>query len=159
MKSFGIDRIMELIPHRFPFLLVDKVVETKDGKHLVAIKNVSINEPFFQGHFPDYPVMPGVLQIEAIAQAAGLMVLSAAEKVPDYNTFLMSVERAKFRRKVRPGDQLRIETELVQSRASMAKVSGVITVDGEVATEASLMFMLVPKDDRTVENKVVAKAK
>lgn len=145
MNSFGIDRIMELIPHRFPFLLVDKVVETEGGNHLVAIKNVSMNEPFFQGHFPDYPVMPGVLQIEAIAQAAGLMVLSAAGAVPNYNTFLMSVERAKFRRQVRPGDQLRIETKLEQSRKTMAKVSGVITVDGEVATEATLMFMLAPK--------------
>lgn len=149
MKSFGIDRIMELLPHRYPFLLVDKVLETEGGTHLVAIKNATFNEPFFQGHFPGYPVMPGVLQIEMIAQAAGLMVLSnKAEGTADSDTILMSVESAKFRRLVQPGDQLRIETKLVSSRRTMAKVSGVVTVDGEVATEATMMFVLVPKASR-----------
>ncbi len=149
MKSFGIDRIMELLPHRYPFLLVDKVLETEGGTHLVAIKNATFNEPFFQGHFPGYPVMPGVLQIEMIAQAAGLMVLSGKEEsTADSDTILMSVENAKFRRLVQPGDQLRIETKLISSRRTMAKVSGVVTVDGEVATEATMMFILVPKASR-----------
>ena len=149
MKSFGIDQILKLLPHRFPFLLVDRVLETEGGKHLVAIKNVTMNEPFFQGHFPGYPVMPGVLQIEMIAQAAGLMVLSEmAEGMADFDTILMSVENAKFRKLVQPGDQLRVETKLVSQRRTMAKVAGVVTIDGEVATEATMMFMLVPKTGR-----------
>ena len=148
MKSFGIERILELLPHRFPFLLVDKVLETEGGTHLVAIKNATFNEPFFQGHFPNFPVMPGVLQIEAIAQAAGLMVLSEMDEMPDFDTILMSVENAKFRKLVVPGDQLRIETTLISRRRVMAKINGVITVNGEVATEATMMFMLVPKAAR-----------
>ena len=152
MKSFGIERIMKMLPHRFPFLLVDKVLETEGGTHLVAIKNVTINEPFFQGHFPEYPVMPGVLQIEMIAQAAGLMVLSAMEEgMADFDTILMSVENAKFRRLVQPGDQLRVETKLISRRRTMAKVSGVVTADGEVTTEATMMFLLVPKTARSAE--------
>lgn len=148
MKSFGIERILELLPHRFPFLLVDRVLETEGGTHLVAIKNATFNEPFFQGHFPNFPVMPGVLQIEAIAQAAGLMVLSEMDEMPDFDTILMSVENAKFRKLVVPGDQLRIETTLISRRRVMAKINGVISVNGEVATEATMMFMLVPKTAR-----------
>lgn len=152
MQSFGIEKIMELLPHRYPFLLVDRVLETEGGQHLVAIKNTTMNELYFQGHFPGYPVMPGVLQIEAIAQAAGLMMLShlgeEAEKVADYDTILLSVSQAKFRKIVKPGDQLRIETTLISQRRMIANVQGVITVDGAVATEASLMFMLVPKASR-----------
>ena len=152
MNSFGIDRIMKMLPHRFPFLLVDKVLESEGGTHLVAVKNVTINEPFFQGHFPEYPVMPGVLQIEMIAQAAGLMVLSAMEEgMADFDTILMSVENAKFRRLVQPGDQLRVETKLISRRRTMAKVSGVVTADGEVTTEATMMFLLVPKTARSAE--------
>ncbi len=146
MNSFGIDHIMKLLPHRFPFLLVDKVLENQDGSHQIAVKNVSMNEPFFQGHFPDYPVLPGVLQIEMIAQAGGVMVMSQHENLPGFNTLLTSVDSAKFRRQVRPGDQLLIETTLLKRRGNMAKVSGVVTVDGEIATEATLMFMLVAKD-------------
>lgn len=149
MKSFGIDKIMELLPHRYPFLLVDRVLETEGGAHLVAIKNATFNELFFQGHFPGYPVMPGVLQVEAIAQAAGLMILSNMDAVPDLDTILLSVENAKFRRIVQPGDQLRIETKLVSNRRTIAKINGVITVDGEVAAEATMMFMLVPKTARS----------
>jgi len=149
MKSFGIDQILKLLPHRYPFLLVDKVLETEGGKHLVAIKNVTMNEPFFQGHFPGYPVMPGVLQIEMIAQAAGLMVLSEMEEgMADFDTILMSVEGAKFRRIVQPGDQLRIETTLVSRRRTMAKVSGSVTCGGDEVTSATMMFMLIPKAAR-----------
>ncbi len=147
--SFGIDKIQSLLPHRYPFLLVDKVLESTDGTHQIAVKNVTMNEPFFQGHFPNYPVMPGVLQIEAIAQAAGIMVLQANESLSTggYNTFLMSVDSAKFRKPVLPGDQLLIETTLISERRSAAKIKGVITVDGKVVTEATLMFMLVPKQN------------
>lgn len=151
MKSFGIEQIMKMIPHRYPFLLVDKVLETEGGKRLVAIKNVTINEPFFQGHFPGYPVMPGVLQIEMIAQAAGLMVLSEMEEgMADFDTILMSVDHAKFRKLVQPGDQLRIETKTISSRRMMAKVSGSVTVDGVEVTSATMMFMLVPKERNKV---------
>ncbi len=152
MKSFGIERIQQLIPHRYPFLLVDRVIESEGGTRQVALKNVSVNEPFFQGHFPDYPVMPGVLQIEAIAQAAGLMVLNGDsglnDSVKEFDTILMSVDGAKFRRIVKPGDQLKIETKLVSHRRNMAKITGLITVDGETATEATMMFLLVPKSAR-----------
>ena len=153
MNAFDIDRILKILPHKYPFLFVDKVVEVDPGKSLVAIKNVTINEPFFQGHFPDVPIMPGVLQIEAIAQAAGLMALSLLEeenkgKVEDYDTILMSVSNAKFRRIVKPGDQLRIKVSIASLKRFLAKIDGVITVDGQVATEASMMFMLSPKSAR-----------
>ncbi|MGI5867851.1 MAG: 3-hydroxyacyl-ACP dehydratase FabZ [Kiritimatiellia bacterium] len=157
MKSFGIDKILELLPHRHPFLLVDRVLETEGGTHLVAIKNATMNELFFQGHFPGYPVMPGVLQIEAIAQAAGLMILSNMETVPDFDTILLSVDSAKFRRIVQPGDQLRIETKLVSNRRMIAKIQGTITVDGEIAAEATMMFMLQPKSARSGAKKPEAK--
>ncbi|MBQ6102504.1 MAG: 3-hydroxyacyl-ACP dehydratase FabZ [Kiritimatiellae bacterium] len=149
--SYGQKRILELLPHRYPFLLVDKVLEAaEDGTHLVAIKNVTANEPFFQGHFPGNPIMPGVLHVEAIAQACGLMCLSATTEdatrgAEAYDTILASVENAKFRRKIVPGDQMRIETTLLQHSRNMGKARGVITVDGQVATEATLAFLLVPR--------------
>ena len=149
--SYGIDRIQKLLPHRYPFLLVDRVLEAaEDGSHLVAIKNVTANEPFFQGHFPGNPIMPGVLHVEAIAQACGLMCLSATTEdvtrgAEAYDTILASVENAKFRRKIVPGDQMRIETTLLQHSRNMGKARGVITVDGQVATEATLAFLLVPR--------------
>ena len=149
--SFGIDRILELLPHRYPFLLVDKVLEAaEDGRHLVAIKNATFNEPFFQGHFPDRPIMPGVLHIEAIAQACALMCLSAkTENVTGgaerYDTLLTGVESAKFRRPILPGDTLRIETTLMQRMRNMGKAKGTITIEGKLATEATLSFLLVPR--------------
>ena len=149
--SYGIDRIQQLLPHRYPFLLVDRVLEAaEDGTHLVAIKNVTANEPFFQGHFPGNPILPGVLHVEAIAQACGPMCLSATTKdvtrgAEAYDTILASVENAKFRRKIVPGDQMRIETTLLQHSRNMGKARGVITVDGQVATEATLAFLLVPR--------------
>lgn len=112
----------------------------------MAIKNVTMNEPFFQGHFPGYPVMPGVLQIEMVAQAGGIMVMSEMkEGMSDYDTILMSVDNAKFRKLVQPGDQLRVETKLISSRRTMAKVSGSVTVDGVEVMSVTMMFMLVPK--------------
>lgn len=151
-KSFDIDVIEKLLPHRYPFLLIDKVLDTS-AEHQIALKNVTYNEPFFQGHFPGYPVMPGVLQIEAIAQASGLMVLLNDEEGADaagkYDTLFMSIDGAKFRKVVRPGDQLKIETKLLMRRRHAAKVQGTIYVDDQVVTEATLMFILVPKDARS----------
>lgn len=145
-----IDAIQQIIPHRYPFLLVDRVVEkNEDGTFQIAIKNVSFNEPYFQGHFPGFPIMPGVLQIEALAQAGGIMSLTMPShaEMPQgsFDTFLMAVENAKFRKPVRPGDQLHLETTLISLRRNTAKIKGVVRVDGKVVTEADIMFMLVPK--------------
>lgn len=141
MATLDIQEIMKLLPHRFPFLLVDRVVECDDAARIVAIKNVTINEPFFQGHFPGAPVMPGVLQIEAMAQVGGILITriaNAGGRLP----FFMSIDNAKFRRVVKPGDQLRIEITITKLRSRIATFAGKITVDGEVASEADLMCML-----------------
>ena len=148
---FGIDRILQLLPHRFPFLLVDKVLEASDdGKHLVAQKCVTMNEPFFQGHFPGNPVMPGVLLVETMAQACGLMCLSATTEdatggAKAYDTILMGVDNAKFRRMVVPGDVLRVETWLTHRVRNMGKARGVVSVDGKTAAECVLSFALTPR--------------
>ncbi len=144
MSAFGIDRILKLLPHRYPFLLVDRVLECDDEKRIVGIKNVAVNEPFFQGHFPDYPVMPGVLQIEAMAQVGGLLMIESAAGDQKVSTYLMAVDRVKFRRLVRPGDQLRIEVELTRRRGQSAKFLGRITVDDQPTSEAEIMCMIVP---------------
>lgn len=148
-----IDAIQQTIPHRYPFLLVDKVIEkNEEGTYQVAIKNITFNEPYFQGHFPGFPIMPGVLQIEALAQAGGLMALTMESQADtpagEFDTFLMAVENAKFRKPVRPGDQLFLETTLLSLRRNTAKIKGVVRVDGKVVTEADIMFMLVPKNRR-----------
>ena len=151
MVPCDIDKILQLLPHRYPFLLIDRVLESADdGSHLVAIKNATFNEPFFQGHFPGKPIMPGVLHIEAIAQACGLMCLLAKTEdatggAAAYDTILTGVENAKFRRMIVPGDQLRIETALVHHKGRFGKATGKILVDGKVATEATLTFVLIPR--------------
>lgn len=151
MISYGIDKILQLLPHRYPFLLVDRVLEAEtDGSRLVAVKNVTVNEPFFQGHFPGRPIMPGVLHIEAIAQACGLMCLSAETEdatggATAYDTILTGIENVRFRRMIVPGDQLRIETHLVHHKGRFGKASGKIIVEGKVATEATLTFVLIPR--------------
>src|SRR6476660_3254343 len=127
MPVMDIQAIREILPHRYPMLLVDRIEEL-EADRIVGIKNVTVNEPFFDGHFPDYPVMPGVLIVEAMAQVAGVLVLS---QIPDRKSklvLLAGVDGAKFRKTVRPGDQLRIEMKLLRSRATMAKVSGIATV-------------------------------
>ncbi|TGA99792.1 3-hydroxyacyl-ACP dehydratase FabZ [Sporolactobacillus shoreae] len=137
----SIDEIKKILPHRYPFLLVDRVLEVEDGKRAVGIKNVSANEPFFTGHFPDYPVMPGVLIVEALAQVSGIAVLHAGA-AKNMLTLYAGIDKCRFKRQVRPGDQLRLESEILRFRSGFAKAKGVATVDGEVACEAEMMFAL-----------------
>lgn len=136
-----IDEIKKILPHRYPFLLVDRVIEVEDGVRAVGIKNVSANEPFFQGHFPDYPIMPGVLIVEALAQVAGIAVLHAGQK-DNMLTLYAGIDKCRFKDQVRPGDQLRLESEIVRFRAGFAKAKGVASVDGQVVCEAEMMFAL-----------------
>ena len=133
------DQIEQIIPHRYPFLLVDRILETDMENRIVGLKNVTVNEPFFPGHFPGQPVMPGVLQLEAMAQVAGIL-LNKRSKREGKIAFFVTINNAKFRRIVRPGDQLRIEIEFTKARANFVWVTGKITVDGQLATEAELSF-------------------
>ena len=140
-----IQEIMSILPHRYPFLLIDRIIEMEPRTRIVAIKNVTMNEPFFQGHFPDYPIMPGVLMIEAIAQAGGTMLMT---EVPDRANKLMvftGIDNAKFRRPVVPGDQVRIEVTVLQWRSRAVRMLGIATVDGKVVCEATVMCQLVPR--------------
>jgi UDP-3-O-[3-hydroxymyristoyl] N-acetylglucosamine deacetylase / 3-hydroxyacyl-[acyl-carrier-protein] dehydratase len=141
--SLDILRVLETIPHRYPFLMIDRVVEFIGDDELVAIKNVTINEPYFNGHFPANPVMPGVLQLEAMAQAAGIVMLRKINK-PGSTAFFMSADKVKFRRPVRPGDQLIISAKITKTRGGkMAQAESTCTVDGQVVSSAELMFALV----------------
>ncbi|HEX4310186.1 MAG TPA: 3-hydroxyacyl-ACP dehydratase FabZ [Acidobacteriaceae bacterium] len=140
-----ISEIMGILPHRYPFLLIDRVIEIERKKRIVSIKNVTINEPFFQGHFPGYPIMPGALVVEAIAQTGGVLLMP---EVPDRDKKLMvftGIERAKFRKPVVPGDQLRIEVNVLAWKPRVAKMEGRATVDGKLACEATVMCALVPR--------------
>jgi len=143
-RALEIDAIREILPHRYPFLLVDRIEEL-ETERVVGIKNVTVNEPFFAGHFPDYPVMPGVLIIEAMAQVAGVLVLSGIPDRKNKLVLLAGVDGAKFRKPVRPGDQLRMEMKVLRSRATMAKVSGTATVDGMVVAEAEILCVLADR--------------
>lgn len=139
-SQMDIRQIMDHLPHRYPFLLVDKVVENDRGRRLVAVKNVTINEQFFQGHFSGRPVMPGVLIIEALAQATGLLQFTAREKPPEGTFyFLVGVDKARFRRLVEPGDQLRLEVTLERRIRGIVKFAGRATVDGQLVASADLM--------------------
>jgi 3-hydroxyacyl-[acyl-carrier-protein] dehydratase len=152
--TMDIHEIMALLPHRYPFLLIDRVVEMEPRKRIVAIKNVTINEPHFQGHFPDYPIMPGVLMVEAIAQAGGALLLA---EIPDRESKLMvftSIENARFRRPVTPGDQLRIEVTVLNWRSRAVKMGGSITVDGKLVCDAVVMCQVIPRPAKKVEGKV-----
>lgn len=145
----NIEKIIKSLPHRYPILLVDKVVELEVGKKIVAIKNVTFNEPHFLGHFPDHPIMPGVLIIEALAQAGALMVTAA----PDFNAedklvYFMSIDGAKFRKPVVPGDVLELHVEAVQNRGAVWKLAASAFVDGQKVSEAQLSAMIVDKDKK-----------
>ena len=150
MKNNGdILEIMNLLPHRYPFLLVDKILEFEDGKSIVAIKNVSFNEPFFNGHFPDYPVMPGVLILEALAQASGLLVFKTPSLCPPNESLYLfvGIDKARFKKPVMPGDQLRLKVEMKKSKQGFAVFDALATVEDEVAASAELMcgFKELPK--------------
>lgn len=144
MNPIDIRGILEYLPHRYPFLLVDRVLELEPGKRIVAIKNVTINEPYFVGHFPHVPVMPGVLMIEALAQAAGILSFETMGKRSDSGSvyYFVGIDGARFKRPVGPGDQLRLEVEIVRISRSIWKYAGRATVDGAVAAEAELMCTL-----------------
>lgn len=136
-----IQDIKEVIPHRYPFLLVDKVLEKEEGKRVVGLKNVTANEPFFQGHFPDYPVMPGVLIVEALAQVGAIAVLDMEQNKGKIG-FLAGLDKCRFKRQVKPGDQLRLEVEILRMKGPIGKGKGVATVDGELVCEAEIMFAI-----------------
>jgi len=140
-----IAEIMSVLPHRYPFLLIDRIVEIEPKKRIVALKNITFNEPQFTGHFPDYPIMPGVLMIGAIAQAGGALLLN---EIPDRESKLMvftGIDDAKFRRPVVPGDQVRIEVTVLNWRTSAVRMRGVATVEGKVACEATVMCALTTR--------------
>ncbi|GGE85105.1 3-hydroxyacyl-ACP dehydratase FabZ [Priestia taiwanensis] len=139
-----VTQIKEIIAHRYPFLLVDRILEVEDGKRAIGIKNVSANEEFFNGHFPDYPVMPGVLIIEALAQVGAVAILKPEENRGRL-AFFAGIDNCRFKRQVVPGDQLRLEVEMTRVRGSIGKGKAIATVDGELACEAELTFALGPK--------------
>ena len=145
--AIDIEGIKQLIPHRYPFLFVDRIVELVAGERIVGIKNVSAGEPFFEGHFPGYPVMPGVIILESLAQTGAIMMLSVdddndRDKIP----FFAGVDKVKFRRQVAPGDQLRLELTVLKQRAGTCRLQGKALVDGELAAEAEILAVV-----RTVE--------
>lgn len=135
------EAIKEIIPHRYPFLLVDRVLEMEEGKKVTGLKNVSINEAFFAGHFPEYPVMPGVLILEALAQVGAIAVLGIEENKGKIG-FLAGVDKCRFKRQVKPGDQLKLEVEIMRMKGPIGKGKGIATVDGEVACQAEITFAI-----------------
>jgi UDP-3-O-[3-hydroxymyristoyl] N-acetylglucosamine deacetylase/3-hydroxyacyl-[acyl-carrier-protein] dehydratase len=139
---YTVEDIMQVLPHRYPFLLVDRILEIEEGKRIVGLKNVTINEPFFQGHFPGHPIMPGVLIIESMAQVGGMLLMRSIADPSSKVVYFLSLDNVKFRRPVKPGDQLRIEMEVLQTRGMMCKMRGVATVDGQVVTEADMAAMV-----------------
>lgn len=136
-----IEEIKKIIPHRYPFLLIDQVEEVVEGERAVGYKNVTVNEPFFQGHFPDYPVMPGVLITEALAQIGAVAMLKKEENQGKL-AFFAGIDKCRFKRQVKPGDRLKLEVEIVRLKGPMGKGKAKATVDGEVACEAEIMFAL-----------------
>lgn len=144
--TLNINEIEQILPHRYPFLLIDRVVEIERKQRIVALKNVTVNEPFFPGHFPGYPVMPGVLIVEAIAQAGAALLLTEVEDRHNSLTFFTGIERAKFRRPVTPGDQLSIEVTVLAWRKTAVRMEGKAYVDGKLACEAIVTCRLVPRN-------------
>jgi 3-hydroxyacyl-[acyl-carrier-protein] dehydratase len=136
-----IDGIKQIIPHRYPFLLIDRVEEHEPGRRAVGIKNVTANEPFFQGHFPEFPVMPGVLIVEALAQVGAVALLSLEENAGKL-AFFAGIDKVRFKRQVRPGDTLRLEIEITKARSGIGFGAAKATVDGELACSGELMFAI-----------------
>ncbi|MBM7714511.1 3-hydroxyacyl-[acyl-carrier-protein] dehydratase [Bacillus thermophilus] len=136
-----INQIKEIIPHRYPFLLIDQILEVEEGKRAVGIKNVTVNEDFFNGHFPDYPVMPGVLIVEALAQVGAVAMLKKEENRGKL-AFFGGIDKCRFKRQVKPGDQLRLEVEMIRVKGPVGKGKGVATVNNEVVCETEIMFAL-----------------
>ena len=145
-KDLDVQEILDYLPHRYPFLLIDRILEFEELKRIVALKNVTINEPFFQGHFPGVPIMPGVLILEAMAQAGGFLVFKTLPDRHQKLVFFSGVDKAKFRRPVRPGDQLRIEMEVVRVKSRIGKLRGQAFVDDQLACQAEILFSLVDRD-------------
>ncbi|QPC47688.1 3-hydroxyacyl-ACP dehydratase FabZ [Mangrovibacillus cuniculi] len=141
MTTLNITEIKEIIPHRYPFLLIDKILEVTEGEKAVGIKNVTANEEFFNGHFPDYPVMPGVLIVEALAQVGAVAMLKKEENRGRL-AFFTGIDNCRFKKQVKPGDQLRLEVTMTRVRGPIGKGHAIATVDGEVVCETDLMFAL-----------------
>jgi beta-hydroxyacyl-ACP dehydratase FabZ len=140
-----VQKIQEILPHRYPFLLVDRIIAVEGTQRIVGLKNVTINEPFFQGHFPGHPIMPGVLIVEAMAQTGGMLLMEQIAEREKKVVYFMSLDKVKFRKPVVPGDQLRMEVEMLQFRGKIARMKGVALVDGEVTTEAEMMACVVDR--------------
>jgi beta-hydroxyacyl-ACP dehydratase FabZ len=140
-----IERILQILPHRYPFLLVDRIVEAEGTTRVVGLKNVTINEPFFQGHFPGHPIMPGVLIVEAMAQTGGCLMMGTMERPDTKVVYFMGLDRVKFRRPVRPGDQLRLEVEVIQVRGPTCRMKGTASVDGRIVAEAEMLAQVVDR--------------
>ena len=145
-KAWDIEDIMELLPHRYPFLLVDRIIKVEPDKRIVGIKNVSINEPFFQGHFPGAAIMPGVLVVEAMGQVGGLMLFNSVDNPANWLVYFTGLDKARFRNPVKPGDQIVFDLEMIQRRGPMCRMKGIAKVDGKIVVEAILMAMLVKKE-------------
>ncbi|HEX8717176.1 MAG TPA: UDP-3-O-acyl-N-acetylglucosamine deacetylase [Gemmatimonadaceae bacterium] len=145
MRMLDIEDIIKILPHRYPFLLVDRILELEERKRVVGIKNVTINEPFFQGHFPGHPIMPGVLIVEAMAQVGGMLLLGSVEDPENKVVYFMSLDNVKWRKPVKPGDQMRFELEVVQIRGRVCRMRGVTRVDGDVVCEADMAAMVVDR--------------
>ncbi len=144
-RVIDITEIMRLIPHRYPFLLIDRVQDVVLGQSAVGVKNVTMNEPFFQGHFPDYPVMPGVLVVEAMAQTAAVLVMKTEGLCSDFVVYFMSIENARFRKPIHPGDRVLIHVDKQQHRGNVWKFKGEARVDGNLMAEATYAAMIVER--------------
>ena len=142
-----IGAILDILPHRYPFLLVDRILEIEKGKRAVGLKNVTVNEPFFQGHFPGRPIMPGVLILEAMAQVGGILLLHDIENRHEKLIYFTGIEQAKFRRPVVPGDQLRLDVEILKLRSWTCKLRASATVEGQLAAEAEILSAMVDREE------------